>query len=300
MSDKISATLQDITLLGSEVVQSSERLVEIEDKADDVNAALKKIKTGTQHQTLEVNDVVLKASDMENNFAALREQSKVLLHNVEKTIESEKAGADCISELEKQNTKNTQLLADSYEKIVALNEQSKEISGIINTIANISSETSLLALNASIEAARAGEQGRGFSVVAESIGKLARDSSEATSNIDTIINDLCHNIEGVVSDVETINRVINGQSAAVLKVQHTFEDFKILAENTDTAMDGIDALVNEMNEISQSMVEAVQKISQISNETDSLTDVVGAELEQQLKAIQYVSQRVHELSKVTK
>ena len=65
-------------------------------------------------------------------------------------------------------------------------------------------------------------------------------------------------------------------------------------------MDGIDALVNEMNEISQSMVEAVQKISQISNETDSLTDVVGAELEQQLKAIQYVSQRVHELSKVTK
>ncbi len=68
MSDKISATLNDMNSLGSEVVQSSERLIEIESKADTVNEALKNIKSGTESQTMEVNEVVVKASDFEDKF----------------------------------------------------------------------------------------------------------------------------------------------------------------------------------------------------------------------------------------
>ncbi len=68
MSDKISTTLNDMNSLGSEVVQSSERLIEIESKADTVNEALKNIKSGTESQTMEVNEVVVKASDFEDKF----------------------------------------------------------------------------------------------------------------------------------------------------------------------------------------------------------------------------------------
>ena len=63
----------------------------------------------------------------------------------------------------------------------------RQIGGIITTIGEISFQTRILSLNAAVEAARAGEQGRGFAVVADEVRALAHRTSEATSEIQTLI-----------------------------------------------------------------------------------------------------------------
>lgn len=299
MIEKISDTINNMNSFSSEVVQSSDKLMDIEAKTDMVNEAVYKIKNGTDQQTLRVNEVVDKSANLEDKFKLLKDQSAILLLNVEKTIASEHTGSLSISELDKQNGLTTSMITESYEKIISLEEQSRKISGIVETINEISSQTSLLALNASIEAARAGEQGRGFSVVAESIGKLANDSSNATASIENIISELCCDIENTVENIQTINEGVKSQSNAVTKVQHTFDDFKALAEQTKSAIECIESLVNEMNIINQDMVLAVEKIRRISENTEGLTDDVARELKEQLEAIQHVSQKVNDLSKVT-
>ena len=299
MSNRISTTLGEMNLFGSEVVQSSDKLTEIEATADSVNEAVKQIKAGTNRQTAEVNDVVSKASELEGRFAELKAQSKELLSNVAQTIESENAGNQTIHELEKQNETTTKMITDSYERIVALEEQSKRISGIVDTIDDISSQTGLLALNASIEAARAGEQGRGFAVVAESIGKLANDSSEATATITKIITELCNDIEGTVANIEAVNKVVMSQSGMVVKVEQSFDDFRVLAKRTEEAMSSMEKLVNEMGGISKEIVAAVENIRGISQNTEGITDAVSDKLEEQLAAISLVAQRVNDLSMVT-
>lgn len=89
----------------------------------------------------------------------------------------------------------------SDEAILASQAVNK-INELTGTIMAISSQTSLLALNASIEAARAGEAGRGFAVVATEIGNLATQTSEAVQSIGGIVEEV-NSAVGQMSDCLT-------------------------------------------------------------------------------------------------
>ena len=299
MIEKISNILTKIATFSREVVHSLGYLKEIEEKVDSINAAVREISDGTVNQNKDVERVVMRTTELEEMFSELREKSGFLLKDTQNVILSGESGASRVSELQRQNEITTKTMEVSYEKIQSLKERSDEISGIVNTINGISSQTGLLALNASIEAARAGEMGKGFAVVAQSIGKLAADSTAATEDIRCMIEELCQDVLDAVAQIETIKNGIEGQTEAIVVVQETFRDFKSLAEKTKESVSGMEELVVEMHKCDRSVVHAIERIRDISQYTEELTEKVADALEEQTKGIRFVSGRIDNLSMVS-
>ena len=299
MTRKVSAILTKITSITGEVVESSDHLNQLQEAVDITNHAVREISNGTEAQNVDVHQVVMQEEELGKKFGQLQTKSRLLLSNAKDTIISGENGMQCVMELKEQNETASKEMLEAFTKITTLEQHSLKISGIVNTINEISSQTELLALNASIEAARAGEHGRGFAVVAESIGKLASDATSATADIENIISELCDDISKTVETMEAIRTRMEGQTQAVGNVQKTFLDFRSLAEKTSESVSSMEELIEEMHTCDRLIVNAVERIRNISTNTASLTEKVTDSLEEQLSGIRNVAKRIEHLSIVS-
>ncbi len=192
-----------------------------------------------------------------------------------------------------------------YENVKANAEQAllkskavDQINALTNAIDDISSQTSLLALNASIEAARAGEAGKGFAVVATEISHLAQQTSETVSNINKIVGDVNNAMEEmaqcldasidfmgdtVLEDYEEFGKVSEQYKldAAVIEenmvnVNAAIMDLSGNLEEIKESVDGITNTVNEagigINEIANSTTDMAAQMGQNKDDVDSSTE----------------------------
>ena len=106
-------------------------------------------------------------------------------------------------------------IRETEKRIKRLGERSQEINSAVNLINNISERTHILALNASMHAAAAGEAGRGFAVVADEVQRLAVSSREATSEIETLVNNIQLETSSTVNTMnELTSQVVEGSKLA--------------------------------------------------------------------------------------
>jgi methyl-accepting chemotaxis protein len=106
--------------------------------------------------------------------------------------------------------KNAVIVAEATnQRISKLGESSIEIGKVVKVITSIAQQTNLLALNATIEAARAGEAGKGFAVVANEVKELAKETAKATEEIGQKIDAIQADTKGAVTAIAEISAIIN-------------------------------------------------------------------------------------------
>jgi methyl-accepting chemotaxis protein len=93
--------------------------------------------------------------------------------------------------------------------VMKLGDSSTEIGQVLKVITAIAQQTNLLALNATIEAARAGEAGKGFAVVANEVKELAKETAQATEDIGGKIAAIQSDTRAAVEAIASISAVIN-------------------------------------------------------------------------------------------
>ncbi|WP_299200364.1 methyl-accepting chemotaxis protein [uncultured Amphritea sp.] len=188
-------------------------------------------------ETLQGLDSAIKAMELISKLAVLTNNAS------QKAIKTSETAMSSVSQTIESINKIRQTIHEAEKRIKRLGERSQEIGGIVNLINNISERTHVLSLNASMHAASAGEAGRGLMVVVDEVQRLAENSREATSEIESLVN----NIQ--LETADTIN-VMNTVISDVVEGTR-------LAEEAGERM-------SETRSTTQTLVESVVRIAQNS------------------------------------
>ncbi|PJD96496.1 MAG: chemotaxis protein [Parachlamydia sp.] len=129
-------------------------------------------------------------------------------------------------------------------KLLALTEKTSHIISVITSISKVADQTNLLSLNAAIEAEKAGEHGRSFSVIAREIRRLADQTTNATTDIEKMINEIVSAVSTGISGIDKFSQEIHIGASQAVNLKELL--MKIL-ENIQHQMAIFDKVTVELN-----------------------------------------------------
>lgn len=211
------------------------------------------------------------AANMEETAAAAEEMSATSIEMeraVESIAEKSQEGSSKAGEISNRAVATKDNVTDAQSKSMAVFGETKvllekaiedskvvkQIDLLSDNIMKITAQTNLLALNAAIEAARAGEAGRGFSVVADEIRKLADQSKNTVTEIQSITK--------LVSSAVT-NLAQHSNELLHFMATDVNEDYGTLIEVADQYSDDasyVDQLVTDFSATSQELLASIQEV----------------------------------------
>ncbi|MFA6699395.1 MAG: methyl-accepting chemotaxis protein [Thiomicrospira sp.] len=153
---------------------------------------------------LQANEQLDEVKSVEQNFdfSEIESLSDQLGTVVKKVDAGSQASMQSVERVISEVGGLTDEVTRATEVIKQLEADSNNIGTVLVLIRDIAEQTNLLALNAAIEAARAGEHGRGFAVVADEVRILAGKTQQATTEIQTIIEELQQRARNAVQVME--------------------------------------------------------------------------------------------------
>ncbi|MBO2942718.1 methyl-accepting chemotaxis protein [Paenibacillus sp. F411] len=272
---------------------------EIRDASRHTSSIMERLADGTSHQ-LEVSEASMGSlTDMAAGIG-------VIHHAAAHTSEVSSDAQVLSSEGEEAVKRTLQQMEEirgrtnlSAEAVKELGSKAELIGLMGETINSLSSQTGLLALNASIEAARAGEQGAGFAVVASQVRKLAEQSNASSAEINRFV-------EEITKDIHTLEHAMEEE---VLTVTRGIQAAQGAAEAFQSIDQSIVRLNNQIQDIQQScaqlsrqadaMMHGIESMLESNRHAAAGTQSVSAAAAQQLASIEEMAQSVESLNEMS-
>lgn len=270
MRRNLRSMIGDIDTASNQITQNVDGLQEITTTVDhmcsDNSATSQQLAAGmeeTAATTVTINEnieVIKNGADDINSMATegARTSEAIMMRANDLRTKTVEASAKTMTMYNNVKTKAQEAIEGS-KAVDKINE-------LTGTIMEISSQTGLLALNASIEAARAGEAGRGFAVVATEIGSLADQTSKAIKDIGTI--------------VDAVNAAVSNMAECLEETTGFLEntvltEYKEFEQVSEQYQEDADTFKTSMNDVSDAMAGLANSIDAIAQALSGINSTVG-------------------------
>ncbi len=188
---------------------------------------------------------------------AAQSTASTFAHAADKFTQSAQGIGTQVREAGKLADEASAAAQEARANVDRLRESSAAIGNVVNLIAQIARQTTLLALNSTIEAARAGAAGKGFAVVATEVKALAVQTQSAT--------------EEITKKIDALQRDAAGSADAVHRISQAIEAIRPVFETVNGAVAEQNATTSEVSGNAASASEFIVSVGESAAEIDAAT-----------------------------
>ncbi|KYC86281.1 methyl-accepting chemotaxis protein [Heyndrickxia sporothermodurans] len=295
------------------IIVVNESISKVRESAENLSASSEETNASSEQMALAVNEIAQGASksaedaevaninstNLSSQINDIHEKSEQMSNLALKTNEMNHLGISKMQDLKISFNTADQYIQSMSSVVLDLSMEINSIETVIQTITSIASQTNLLALNASIEAARAGEHGKGFAVVAEEVRQLAEQSVKATDQVKQTILNIQEGTHHVVDEMKKTKETWMQQSEVVNETNQTFEEITKLMNVMQQSITSVYNGIQEVSTHKDEVVNIIQNMAAMSEQTAAACEEVGASTDEQLRAIQSVAELASNLTELS-
>lgn len=276
--EKLHLIMKDIKASYDSIKESSvsmdNEISEVNNNANNISASMQQMAAGMQEVSATVEEI---SAGTDNIFKAMVNITDKIEQGNEITSKIQEKSVEYRTTTENgMNTTNDMVvkIKDGLNQSIENSRKVERIQELTEDILSISSQTNMLALNASIEAARAGEAGRGFAVVATEVGNLANNTQESLKNVQAVIERVQRNVSDITAQVEENSQKLQKQNEYFINVYEGMQDMTGLLNVSVDAVKAMGEAHREQADVIRNTVLINQDIADsIRNENEQFTAI---------------------------